>query len=257
VRNAPRAPRRRTVAIVVAFVLAGVGLVAVVLAGIVAIDDSGASARRGDGLRPADVGQGTPVPQPPALAAGLDLAAWSTNTAARSGVPARALRAYAAAELAQRARTPACRLSWTTLAAIGRVESDHGRLGRTNLDPDGVSRPLILGVPLDGSQGVREIRDTDAGRLDGDTTYDRAVGPMQFLPTTWARYGADGNGDGVRDPFQIDDAAAAAAAYICADGRDTASGAGWWAGVMTYNRSVSYARLVWAAADRYAGAVAP
>jgi membrane-bound lytic murein transglycosylase B len=257
VRNAPRARRRRGAAIIVAFVLAGIGLVAVVLAGIAAIDDGGQTARRGDGLRPANVGQGTPVPQPPALATGLDLSAWSAHTAARSGVPARALRAYAVAELAQRVKTPACRLSWTTLAAIGRVESDHGRLGRANLDPDGMSRPSIVGVPLDGSQGVREIRDTDSGRFDGDTTYDRAVGPMQFLPTTWDRYGADGNGDDVRDPFQIDDAAAGAAAYLCAGGRDTASGAGWWAGVMTYNRSVSYARLVWAAADRYAGAVAP
>ena len=45
---------------------------------------------------------------------------------------------------------------------------------------------------------------------------DRAVGPMQFLPASWARYGADGNGDGVRDPHQLDDAALAAAAYLCA-----------------------------------------
>ena len=77
---------------------------------------------------------------------------------------------------------------------------------------------------------------------------------MQFLPTTWARFGADGNGDGVRDPHQIDDAALAAARYLCADGRDTASGQGWWDGVLTYNRSTAYARLVWAAADRYASA---
>ena len=92
-RKAPRAPRRRSAAVVIAFVLAGVGLVAVVLSGIAAIDDDGQAARRGDGLRPADVGQGTPVPQRPALAAGLDLVAGSAHTAARSGVPARALRA--------------------------------------------------------------------------------------------------------------------------------------------------------------------
>jgi membrane-bound lytic murein transglycosylase B len=121
---------------------------------------------------------------------------------------------------------------------------------------DGATRPSIIGPPLDGSPGVREILDTDGGRLDGDTTFDRAVGPMQFLPGTWARYGADGNGDGARDPNQLDDAALAAAAYLCADGRDTASGEGWWAGVLTYNRSVDYARLVWAAADRYTEATA-
>jgi membrane-bound lytic murein transglycosylase B len=213
-------------------------------------------APRGDGLTPADVDRDTPVRQPPPLAASTDLAAWSRSAADRSGVPARALRAYATAELAQRAETPDCRLSWSTIAGIGRVESDHGRFGGASVDADGVARPKIIGIPLDGSAGVREIRDTDGGRLDGDTTFDRAVGPMQFLPGTWARYGADGNGDGVRDPHQLDDAALAAARYLCADGRDAASGEGWWAGVLTYNSSLDYARLVWAAADRYTAATA-
>jgi membrane-bound lytic murein transglycosylase B len=212
--------------------------------------------QRGDGLTAADVDPDTPVPQPPPLAAGTDLVAWSKTAAARSGVPARALRAYAGAELAQRSATPDCRLSWSTLAGIGRVESDHGRFGGARVDADGEIRPSIVGPPLDGSPGVREIRDTDGGRLDGDPTFDRAVGPMQFLPSTWARYGADGNGDGVNDPHQLDDAALAAAHYLCADGRDTASGEGWWAGVLTYNSSVDYARLVWAAADRYTEATA-
>ncbi|WP_246170325.1 lytic transglycosylase domain-containing protein [Pseudonocardia hierapolitana] len=212
--------------------------------------------QRGDGLTAADVDRDTPVPQPPPLAEGTDLLRWSATAAERSGVPARALRAYAAAELAQRSATPECRLSWSTLAGIGRVESDHGRFGGARVGTDGAARPSIIGPPLDGSPGVREIRDTDGGRLDGDTTFDRAVGPMQFLPGTWARYGADGNGDGVRDPNQLDDAALAAAGYLCADGRDTASGEGWWAGVLTYNSSVAYARLVWAAADRYTEATA-
>jgi membrane-bound lytic murein transglycosylase B len=219
-------------------------------------DGADENTRRGDGLVPADVDRDTPVPQPPPLAAVTDLAAWSGAAAERSGVPARALRAYATAEVAQREATPDCRLSWSTIAGIGRVESDHGRYGGARLDADGVARPSIVGIPLDGSAGVREILDTDGGRLDGDPTYDRAVGPMQFLPGTWDRYGADGNDDDVRDPHQLDDAALAAARYLCADGRDTASGEGWWDGVLTYNRSVDYARLVWAAADRYATATA-
>ena len=219
-------------------------------------DDRAERPQRGDGLTAADVDPDTPVPQPPPLAESTDLGAWSATAAERSGVPARALRAYAAAELAQRTDTPDCRLSWSTLAGIGRVESDHGRFGGARVGADGAAQPTIIGPPLDGSPGVREIRDTDGGRLDGDTTFDRAVGPMQFLPGTWARYGADGNGDGVRDPNQLDDAALAAARYLCADGRDTASGEGWWAGVLTYNRSVDYARLVWAAADRYTEATA-
>ena len=219
-------------------------------------DEPAEPIRRGDGLVPADVDRDTPVPQPPALADDTDLAAWSASAARRSGVPARALRAYAAAELAQRADAPDCRLSWSTIAGIGRVESDHGRFAGASVDADGVARPRIIGVPLDGAPGVREIRDTDLGRLDGDATFDRAIGPMQFLPGTWARYGADGNGDGVRDPHQLDDAALAAARYLCADGRDTASGEGWWDGVLTYNSSVYYARLVWAAANRYTTATA-
>jgi membrane-bound lytic murein transglycosylase B len=233
-------------------------LVAVLLVGALAglADRAGDGPRRGDGLVPADVARDTPVAQTPPLPAGLDLDAWATDAAVRTGVPARALRAYAGAELAQREATPDCGLSWNTLAGIGRVESDHGRLGRADLDADGVARPPIVGVALDGSRGVAEIRDTDGGRLDGDATFDRAVGPMQFLPTTWARFGRDGDGDGVPDPHQLDDAARAAAAYLCAEDRDTASGEGWWDGVLTYNRSVEYARLVWAAADRYAGAAA-
>ncbi|MFC5993836.1 lytic murein transglycosylase [Pseudonocardia hispaniensis] len=224
--------------------LFGVLVVAIVLL----LGDPLGTSTRTDGLRPAPVTRNTPVAQGIPLPAGLDLVGWSRDTADRTAIPARALRAYAAAELDQRAVTPDCRLSWTTLAGIGRVESDHGRWRGTELGSDGVARPPIIGVQLDGSPGVAEIRDTDGGRLDGDPTYDRAVGPLQFLPATWARYGGNG------DPQNIDDAARAAAAYLCAKGRDTASGVGWWDGVLTYNRSVEYAQLVWAAANRYATA---
>lgn len=235
-----------------------IGLVVIALLVVLAAvllpgDDSGE--RRGpvgDGLVAADVERDTPVQQPAPL--GPDLTAWSTGVAARSGVPSRAVTAYGAAELAQRSQTPECRLSWATLAGIGRVESDHGRFGGGAVDVDGVARPPIIGIPLDGTNNTREIRDTDGGRLDGDTVYDRAVGPMQFLPTTWERFGADGNGDGVRDPHQLDDAALASAAYVCANDRDTGSGQGWWDGVLAYNASADYARLVWAAANRYASA---
>ncbi len=204
-----------------------------------------------DDLVPADVPRGTPAVQAAPLDPAGDLVAWAAATGEATGVPARALRAYGAAELAQRAATPDCGLSWATVAGIARVESDHGRLA-AELGADGVPRPRIVGVALDGSEGVREVRDTDGGALDGDAVHDRAVGPMQFLPTTWARYGADGDGDGDADPHQLDDAARAAAAYLCDGGRALGTGPGWWDAVLAYNRSGSYARLVWAATARYA-----
>lgn len=251
----PPARRRRTggVAALVLILLVGVVLAAFVLV-VLRPGGGGAGGSGDDGLRPADVASGTPATAAAVLDPGLDVEAWAARTAGPTEVPARALRAYAAAELAQRTATPECRLSWATLAGIGRVESHHGGLGEAELGADGVPRPRIVGVPLDGSDGVREVLDTDGGALDGDPVLDRAVGPMQFLPSTWARHGADGNGDGVADPHQLDDAARGAAAYLCSGDRDTADGAGWWDAVLAYNASGEYARLVWAAADRYARA---
>ncbi len=237
--------------VVVALVMVGIGLVATVLG---AVRPDGREPGGGS-TDPAAVARGTALPAIPPLADDLDLGGWARRSAGTTGVPARALEAYGAAERTQRAATPGCGLSWATLAGVGRVESDHGRLGRADLDADGVARPSIVGVPLDGSPGVAEIPDTDDGRLDGDAEYDRAVGPMQFLPATWGRYGADGDGDGVRNPDDLDDAATAAARYLCANGRDSADGDGWWDGVLAYNRSIDYARRVWTAADRYATAL--
>jgi membrane-bound lytic murein transglycosylase B len=254
-RTAPPG-HRVALALVWGAVLVALLLVAGLMSAMLARDDSRERPEPGDGLVAADVERDTPVTQPSPLAKGTDLTAWAATVAKRVKVPARALRAYGAAELAQRAKRPKCRMSWAMLAGIARVESDHGRLGVSDLDADGVARPRIIGVPLDGTHDTRLVRDTDDGKLDGDENFDRAVGPLQFLPSTWKRYGADGNGDGVRDPHQLDDAAMAAAAYLCAAGRDTATGAGWWDGVLTYNQSLEYGRLVWAAADRYATAAA-
>ena len=75
---------------------------------------------------------------------------------------------------------------------------------------------------------------------------------MQFLPETWAAWAADGDGDGTADPGDLDDAAAAAARYLCAGGRDLATGAGWSSGVLSYNRSTAYVADVRAAATAYA-----
>ena len=110
---------------------------------------------------------------------------------------------------------PGCGLPWTLLAAIGRVESDHGRYGGSVLGFDARPQPAIVGIALNGQGPVRAIGDTDDGRWDGDPVWDRAVGPMQFIPGTWATSGRDGDGDGLADPHDLDDAALAAAAYLC------------------------------------------
>jgi membrane-bound lytic murein transglycosylase B len=206
---------------------------------------------------PADPDAGTvlPVRLPQSSAGtGPPLTAWSSTVASATGIPARALLAYGSAELNLRANTPGCRVSWTTLAGIGRIESNHGQFAGARLTEDGRPSTPIVGVPLDGSAGVRRIGDTDGGTYDGDPTLDRAVGPMQFIPSTWRRWAADGNGDGRADPQQIDDAALAAARYLCAGGRDMGSAKGWWAGVLSYNNSVPYGQKVFGLADKYAKA---
>ncbi len=163
-----------------------------------------------------------------------------------SGIPARVLDAYRAAAASA---APGCRLDWTLLAAVGHVESGHARGGR--LDAAGRTTTPIVGPALDGGPGVRAITDSDGGRLDGDTVWDRAVGPMQFIPGTWAGSGADGNGDGRADPHQIDDATHAAARYLCAGGADLSTAAGARSAVLRYNASDAYATRVLYLAGAY------
>jgi membrane-bound lytic murein transglycosylase B len=194
-------------------------------------------------------------PQPQAGAVGEDpLRAWATRVAGVIDVPARALMAYGNAELVLRSTQPSCRLSWATLAGIGRVESNHGRFAGASLREDGRPSKPIIGVPLDGSPGVKAIADTDHGQFDADPTVDRAVGPMQFIPSTWRRWTSDANLDGVGDPQQIDDAALAAGRYLCAGNRDLSTPKDWWAAVFSYNNSVPYGQKVFGLADGYARA---
>jgi len=204
----------------------------------------------------ADVTPGAVVPpQPQAGAVGEDpLRTWADRVAGRIDVPARALMAYGNAELVLRTTQPGCHLSWATVAGIGRVESNHGRFAGAVLRDDGRPSKPIIGVPLDGSAGVKAIDDTDHGQFDGDSTVDRAVGPMQFIPSTWRRWTSDANLDGVGDPQQIDDAALAAGRYLCAGGRDLATPKDWWAAVFSYNNSVPYGQKVFGLADNYARA---
>ncbi|GII16150.1 lytic transglycosylase domain-containing protein [Planomonospora parontospora] len=104
-------------------------------------------------------------------------------------------------------------LSWTVLAAIGQVESSHGR----NNGP------------------------SSAG----------AQGPMQFMPATWRAYGVDGDGDGVKDVWSPYDAVPGAANYLCANGAGQ-GGKKLEKAVWFYNHSWSYVRKVLGIAEAYA-----
>lgn len=169
-----------------------------------------------------------------------------------SGIPAEALRAYIHAADLMRTQAPGCHLSWPVLAGIGRVESNHGRFGGSVLGADGVPVPPIAGPRLDGAGDFAAVADTDQGVLDGDTEFDRAVGPMQFIPSTWARVGRDGDGNGVSNPQDIDDAAASAGVYLCAGGRDLRTGSGLGVAIFSYNHSNDYVSIVAAVARGYA-----
>ncbi|MEP9362414.1 lytic murein transglycosylase [Nocardioides sp. CN2-186] len=172
-------------------------------------------------------------------------------TTSTSGIPAAALAAYQRAETVINAADKGCHLSWQLVAAIGRVESDHGRTNGNSLDSDGVAEPGIFGLALDGTHGTSTITDTDAGQYDADSKYDRAVGPMQFIPSTWSVVGVDADGDGQRNPQDIDDAALATAVYLCSGDDDLSSTAGQRSAVFRYNHSAAYVDLVLSIMNAY------
>ncbi len=103
-------------------------------------------------------------------------------------------------------------LSWKVLAAIGQVESGHGR----NVGP------------------------SSAG----------ALGPMQFLPSTWAEYGVDGDGDGKADIMSPYDAVPAASLYLCRNGAGR-GGQALYDAIFNYNHADWYVREVLAIAAQY------
>jgi membrane-bound lytic murein transglycosylase B len=160
---------------------------------------------------------------------------------AEAGIPATVLDAYKKAAATLRAAKPGCNLPWQLLAAIGKVESGHARGGRVNAD--GTTLSPILGPQLDGN-GFALIKDTDGGAYDGNSSYDQAIGPMQFIPSTWAWAGRDGNGDGAKDPNNVYDAALAAAHYLCRNDWDLSTQADLDSAILSYNNSRDYLNTV-------------
>jgi hypothetical protein len=164
-----------------------------------------------------------------------------------------ALSAYRNAEHKMGVAAPACGVSWNLLAGIGRIESMHANGGAT--DARGTATNPIYGPALDGSLPGNEV--IIQSNQENRVSYARAMGPMQFLPGTWARYAADGDGDGIPDPQNLFDATLAAARYLCSGGLNLRDPSQVMAAILRYNNSMSYAQNVlgWAAA--YATGVVP
>lgn len=170
------------------------------------------------------------------------------------GIPPVPLAAYRRAARERAQAQPGCNVSWWLLAGIGLVESGHAHSGGSGVVGwNGVAHPPIYGPVLDGSHGYKAIPDTDNGRLDGDRRWDRAVGPMQFLPSTWTRWGPPGRFNGHANPQSIFAAANATAAYLCAGGSNLSQPHAMALAVYSYNHSFDYVRLVLSVGARYAG----
>lgn len=192
------------------------------------------------------------TPFPAAALGTVPMAASDSLTA----IPAAVYAAYRVGESYTAGAYPGCHLSWSVLAGIGAIESHHALAGGSARPGwDGTAVPPIFGPTLDGRlAGTARVSDTDGGVLDGDSAYDRAVGPLQFLPSTWSAYAVDANGDGRADPQNIVDASATAGLYLCASGADLSDPRQLVAALGRYNHSDSYVRAVLAASSGYLAA---
>ncbi|MFD8001141.1 C40 family peptidase [Streptomyces mirabilis] len=171
-------------------------------------------------------------------------------------IPPRMLTAYKKAVQLVGRYVPPCRgMRWPVLAGIAKVESNHA-IGRS-IAGNGDIRPRIYGVLLNGSGAggnTAAFPDTDNGRWDGTARGERAVGPFQFLPSTWEGIGKDANGDKTADPHNADDAALGAAVYLCGNGRDLAKRSQLEAAILQYNHSSEYLSNVLGWIDQYTAA---
>ena len=175
------------------------------------------------------------------------------NSPGALGIPTMALAAYRNAERMMAQADPACGISWNLLAGIGRIESMHANGGAT--DARGTAIRPIYGPALDGTlPGNEVIVQSSAG---GRISYARAMGPMQFLPDTWAHYASDGDGDGVADPQNLYDATLAAARYLCTGGLNLRDPSQVMTAILRYNNSIPYALNVLGWAGAYATGVIP
>jgi membrane-bound lytic murein transglycosylase B len=180
--------------------------------------------------------------------------AWIAETSDKTGIPARALAAYAGGAVRLALTWPECGVTWNTLAGIGWVESHHGELFGDHINEDGFMSAPIFGQPLVG-EGTMNIPDFDDGNFDGSAEFDRAVGPMQIIPQTWAAWNVDANGDGDPNGQQIDDSVVSSANYLCYSSETMTTAEGWKQSLWSYNQLDSYAEDVRNKANEYAAAI--
>jgi len=168
----------------------------------------------------------TAPPPTPTPGAGAGAGAGAVQLATATDIPVSALTAY---QNAAATAAPGCGIQWQFIAAFGRIETDHGRLQGSSLDENGIARPPLIGPALDGSHTgvIGHLTDTSGTPL-------RAAGPLQFIPATWQQWG---HGD-IQD---INQAAAAAARYLCADNHDLHTTTGRHAAALSYNHANWYA----------------
>lgn len=167
------------------------------------------------------------------------------------GLPFVVVNAYVKAAERFAALAPSCGLRWTALAGIGRTESFHGTFGGATVDAEGYETKPIYGIPLDGSSGTANIGDTDDGALDDTASTDRAMGPMQFIPSSWRTLGLDGNGDGKAEPQNFYDATMSAANLLCRQGPGLNADDGMRRAFRSYNNDGHYVETVLDRTHRY------
>jgi cell wall-associated NlpC family hydrolase len=183
---------------------------------------------------------------PPVLvaAAMVRLASSQTDPSAlaRAEIPAILLAHYQ--------RAPACDgLPWQVVAAIGWVETRHATSGGARIEPaTGEVTPRIIGIALDDTRSGAIRVPPGGSPWHDDPVWDHAVGPMQFITGTWARWGIDASGDGRSSPHNAFDAIAAAGRYLC-DGRPRLDSIE--AAINRYNPSKRYVADVLAKAQAY------
>ena len=243
----PLSRRSKAITLVPLALLSGVWTASLVNSSATASDNAAASSLPDGTTVPNDAIEApASVPTPGVIAPAVPEGSADSvvSGASSNGIPAPAIAAYQRARPDHRLRRQVLQHPVGADRGIGRVESDHGRYGGNALTESGVSKPGIYGIALNGKNGTQAINDTDGGELDKDTVFDRAVGPMQFIPSTWQVVKVDADGDSKRNPQDMDDAALATAVYLCSGKDNLSQRKGQEAAVYRYNHSQDYVNLV-------------